>query len=101
MSDAPPGGSAYGRGYYGKGPYGAATRIFGMFAGTRITVRPLPVIAEAQLRILGTPAMAFGLTQLWAPIDVPPCQPWEAIGTPSCSQAVPNSAGKMFPGMES
>lgn len=94
MSDTA--GSPYGLGYYGKGPYGQATRVFGLVGASRISIRAAPVIAQAQVNILAAPAMSFGLTQLWAPIDVPPCQPWEAIGQPSCWQAVPNRAGGMF-----
>lgn len=100
-TDPAAGGSSYGLGAYGKGPYGFATRIMGIRAGTKASNwRPL-IIATAQLKIMGTSSLSFGLTQLWAPIDVPPCQPWQPIGTPSCSQAVPNSMGNMFPGMES
>lgn len=99
-TDPAAGGSAYGLGYYGKGPYGYATRIMGIRAGTRASFRP-QVIAQAVLNITATPLVSFGLQQLWAPIDVPPCQPWEAIGSPSCSQALPNSMGKMFPGLAS
>jgi hypothetical protein len=96
MSGVIQSGSAYGKGYYGAGPYGRATSILGIGAATKGTLRP-QLIGQARLNIVSAPALAFGLTQMWAPITVEPCQPWNAIGTPGCWQAVPNSAGSMFP----
>lgn len=100
MSGAGSYGSGYGLGYYGKGPYGFATRIMGIRAGTRGTLRP-QIIAQAQLNMVSAPLVVFAAEQLWSQIDVPPCEPWETIGSPSCSQAVPNSMGNMFPGLKS
>lgn len=95
-TDPAAGGSAYGLGAYGKGPYGYATRIMGMRAGTRVNAWRPQIITLAQLPIIGAPFVSFGLTVMWAPIDVPPCQPWETIGQPGCWQALPNKAGGMF-----
>jgi hypothetical protein len=89
-------GSPYGRGYYGRGPYGQAVRVMGIVGAPTVKIRAAPPIALAQLSILSAPGMWFGLTQMWAPIDVPPCEVWETIGQPGCWQAVPNNAGKMF-----
>lgn len=88
-------GSGYGLGYYGKGPYGFATRIMGVRAGTRGSFRP-QLIAQAQLLIVSPSFVAFAPTIMWAVIDVPPCEPWETIGQPGCWQVLPNRAGGMF-----
>lgn len=94
-TDPAGGGSAYGLQYYGRGPYGFATRIMGIWGSTRAHLKP-QLIAQAQLPIVSAPFVAFGGTVMWAAIDVPPCEPWEVIGTPGCWQARPNSAGGMF-----
>lgn len=105
MSDPPvppvSGGSGYGLGAYGKGPYGFAWRIMGMGATTRIKGLRPQLIAQAQVLILDSMPMRFGLTQMWAPIAVPACQPWlpRIDNCGNCFQAVPNSVGAMFPAL--
>jgi hypothetical protein len=93
------GGSGYGLGAYGKGPYGFATRIMGARAGTRATMRP-QLIAQAQLIMTSPAPMSFGLVQMWAAVQIAPCVPWTPISEcAGCAQAVPNKAGNMFPGL--
>lgn len=93
------GGSGYGLGAYGKGPYGYATRVLGIWGASRGRVAAQPIV-QAALNIESATVMAVGAEQLWAPIAVAPCQPWGPIGTPGCWQAIPNNAGAMFPALE-
>jgi hypothetical protein len=92
-------GSPYGEGFYGKGPYGFATRIFGVGAASKVVVRGQQV-SQGIVNVVSASRVGFAGQQLWALIAVPPCQPWPQISVcTGCAQAVPNKAGNMFPGL--
>ena len=116
-------GSIYGAGPYGQGRYsqvGIVDSDLPIIAQSAIQLSAIQVpitigsvkaagwgslqmsgaIIRVSMHAVLTPTnVQIGGQQLWAPIDVPACEPWFIIAQPACFRALPNSVGNMFPAM--